>query len=70
MATVRNLACIAFRPEALDVHNLGHSKLFISYFCKVIKKIERIFAKNFARNYEKKNNTWNIRCWVAESFGP
>ena len=54
MATVRNLACIAFRPEALDVHNLGHSKLFISYFCKVIKKIERIFAKNFARNYEKK----------------
>ena len=22
MATVRNLACIAFRPEALDVHGL------------------------------------------------
>ena len=22
-----------------------------------------IFAKNFARNYEKKNNTWNIRAW-------
>ena len=22
MATVRNLACIAFRPEALDVHEL------------------------------------------------
>ena len=22
MATVRNLACIAFRPEALDVHSL------------------------------------------------
>ena len=23
MATVRNLACIAFRPEALDVHALA-----------------------------------------------
>ena len=28
-----------------------------------------IFAKNFARNYEKKN-TWNIRRMVNESFGP
>ena len=27
-----------------------------------------MFAKNFARNYEKKNNTWNIRCLVDESF--
>ena len=24
MATVRNLACIAFRPEALDVHGITH----------------------------------------------
>ena len=29
-----------------------------------------IFAKNFARNYEKPNNTWNIRCLVDESFVP
>ena len=28
-----------------------------------------IFAKNFARNYER-NNTWNIRCLVDESFVP
>ena len=28
MATVRNLACIAFRPEALDVHDLVHSGLY------------------------------------------
>ena len=28
-----------------------------------------IFAKNFARNYEK-NNTWNIRRLVNESFVP
>ena len=27
-----------------------------------------IFAKNFARNYEKKYNTWNIRRLVDESF--
>ena len=29
-----------------------------------------IFAKNFARNYEKKNNTWNIRRLVDKSFVP
>ena len=29
-----------------------------------------IFAKNFARNYEKNNNTWNIRCLVDETFVP
>ena len=35
-------------------------KTLYFYFCKVIKNlIERIFANNFARNYEK-NNTWNI----------
>ena len=28
-----------------------------------------IFAKNFARNYEK-NNTWNIRQLVAETIVP
>ena len=28
-----------------------------------------IFAKIFARNY-KKDNTWNIRCLVDESFVP
>ena len=29
-----------------------------------------IFAKIFARNYEKKNNIWNIRHLVNESFVP
>ena len=29
-----------------------------------------IFAKNFARNYEKIDNTWNIRDLVDESFVP
>ena len=29
-----------------------------------------IFVKNFARNDEKKNNTWNIRRLVDDSFGP
>ena len=28
-----------------------------------------IFVKNFARNYEK-NDTWNIRHLVHESFAP
>ena len=29
-----------------------------------------IFVKNFARNYEKMNDTWNIRFLVDESFVP
>ena len=33
---------------------LGRSKLFIFIFVNLLKKIETIFAKNFARNYEKK----------------
>ena len=32
--------------------------------------METIFAKNFARNHEKKNNTWNISSLVDESFVP
>jgi hypothetical protein len=28
------------------------------------------FSKNFARNYEKKNNTWNTRHLVNELFVP
>ena len=34
-----------------------------------MKKNERIFAENFARNYEK-NNTWNIRRLVDETIVP
>ena len=37
MATVRNLACIAFRPEALDVHDLTRKldPFFVSSFCRM-----------------------------------
>ena len=43
-------------------------KKFYLYFCKFIKKNVTYFAKNFARNYENKNNnTWNIRRLVDES---
>ena len=28
-----------------------------------------VFAKNFARNFEK-NNTWNIRRLIDETIGP
>ena len=38
----------------------------------VIKKNEKnesIFAKHFARNYEK-NNSWNIRCLVNQTIVP
>jgi hypothetical protein len=34
------------------------------------KLIETIFANNFVRNYEKKNNNWNIRHLVDTSFIP
>ena len=46
--------------------DLGYSKLLI------INKLKGFFAKNFANNfarfYEKKNNTWNIRRLVDEMF--
>ena len=29
-----------------------------------------IFPKNFARNYEKTNNTWNMRCLSQQPSEP
>ena len=43
---------------------------FLQNYKKVRKKIEIIFAKNFARLYEKKKNTWKIRHLVDKSFVP
>ena len=44
------------------------------YFCKSIRKNKEIswnyFCKDFARNCEKENTTWNIRCLVDGSFVP
>ena len=37
---------------------------------KVIQWHESIFAKNSASHHDKKNNTWNIRRLVDDSFGP
>ena len=35
-----------------------------------MKKMKGIFAKHFARNYESKNITWNIRHLVNETIVP
>ena len=35
MATVRNLACIAFRPEALDVHGICQEFMKVLIFYKI-----------------------------------
>ena len=44
-------------PSGAVVYNLGHSKLFILIFVILRKKkIEMVFAKNFARFYDKKNS--------------
>ena len=46
---------------------LGLRALETFYFCKVMKKnIEMIFAKNFAKNYQKKiilgtSDAWSMR---------
>jgi hypothetical protein len=41
--------------QVLFTYGLRVLKTLYFYFCKSIKKIiERIFAKNFARNHEKK----------------
>ena len=57
----------------LDAMDLGHSKPFF-YFCNFIKKNKKTnwkgFCKEFCKILWKKNNTWNIRCLVNESFIP
>jgi hypothetical protein len=35
MATVRTLACIVFRPEALDVHKYAHCISECSYIMRI-----------------------------------
>ena len=54
-----------------STHVPGHSKLFVFIFVKLQKKkkIETIFAR-ILQEIMKKNNTWNIRRLVAESFVP
>ena len=48
--------CLMFQALffSLFLIELGHSKLLLFYHKKIRKSIETIFAKNFARNYEKK----------------
>ena len=41
------------------------------YFCKFIKKKNlNNYCKEFCKQLWKKNNTWNLRCLVDESFVP
>ena len=55
----------------INSYRLRALKTLYFHFCNFIKKIiERVFAKNFARFYEKKNNTWNIRHLFDELFVP
>ena len=51
----------------------GHSKLFtlIFVFSKKNKQIDwKYFCKEFCKKSGKKNNTWNIRRLVDDSFVP
>ena len=53
--------------------DLGHSKLFIFIFVILQgnKKINwKDFCKELCKKSWKKNNTWNIRCLVDDSFVP
>ena len=53
--------------------DLGHSKLFIFIFVKLQKYIEtnwKDFCKEFCKKSWKKNNIWNIRRLVDDSFVP
>ena len=50
MATVRNLACIAFRPEALDVHALSHEHEY-QQKSKSISSAEPNYFVHFAMRY-------------------
>ena len=55
-------------------HRLRALKTLYFYFSKFIKKIKKInwidFCKEFCKKLWKKNNTWNIRRLVDESFVP
>ena len=45
-------------------YRLWALKTLYTYFYKVIKKIERIFAKNFARDYKKKIILGSSEAWL------
>ena len=74
MATVRNLACLAFRPEALDVHALDevHAKKYGKQPTKcirieVIVQLKRgrvfrfcTFSKNFPLAAQLRQRSWAI----------
>ena len=47
--------------------DLGHSKLFVFIFVKLWKNWKD-FCKEFCKKLWQKNNTWNIRRLVEESF--
>ena len=57
-----------FQVFFLISYRLRALKTLYFYFCKIINK--NIFAKKFARNYEKKHNAWNIRQWDNETIIP
>ena len=47
-------------------------KTLYFYFCKMIKNIRKLIETIFATSFAKNNTifTWNIRCFVDESFVP
>ena len=47
MATVRNLACLTFRPEALDVHDLPHYVYVVFERPLTDRNIHRSFQKKY-----------------------
>ena len=70
----QNVGSLLMKSNQSDFNLRSPSSYLVrSYLIATVnleKKMKRFFAKNFARNYEKRNNTWNIRRLVVESFVP
>ena len=65
MATVRNLACIAFHPEALDVHDLPNLIALLSDTSPMINKgkIQHLL------NLKKRKNTLSKNYLISDILG-
>ena len=63
---------LSYCSICLVLSDLRHSKLFYFYFCKSIEKLIHwnIYCKECCMKLWKRNNTWNIRHLVNESFVP
>ena len=68
MATVQSLACIAFRPEALDVHGLAKrlnmqtapGQIYLDFHSGLKKSVYETWAKSFKKHNSFSKKKYNF----------